>query len=124
MFFLVSCVSTTRRKVNKQLTSYRILTEYILCKNLHNNFEHGVSYEMSDMKLLDNDIYTFMKENEIFLIRITPEANSLKKTKSSGRIVFHFLHFFFINQTKELWVDIERNLNGDFTVVKSEYVRY
>lgn len=65
---------TSKRKVEKELSEYKLMTEYIISENYHDNFESSIVFGFNKAKETDSLLYDFMRKKNIISIYITKAA--------------------------------------------------
>lgn len=106
----------SERKVTKELSEYKLMTEYILCKNYHLNFTKDKIYSFVNLPENDSLVYNFMRKNNIFLIYIQKGSGFTKLEEENFKlnnpgyrgdslIEYHFIHIPVFGRRRELKFD-------------------
>lgn len=109
IFFFVQCKvikPTSKRKIEKKLSDYKMMTEYILCKNYHNDFRGTIFIDFGNVKEIDNVLFDFMHRKNIVIICINSFENPNDNTKRTNKIEYRFNFIPLFGKRRELRFEI------------------
>lgn len=110
---------TSQRKVEKEISEYKLMTEYIICKNYHDNFESKIVLGINKAKETDSLIFDFMRRKNIVTIYITKAADLPRHNiKYGDHIEYAFKHIPIFGKQRQLIFD-----SSDDVAIQNKYRR-